>query len=117
MKATGYTCDWKECGKFIVGDTIPTGWITLRVQLPAVEKGNGMLELCSNKCLALLSLARAEADGVSFKKIRRPAPQRTDEQKEAARLNALRTTHLVHHERKGVVSDSCEFCEPAAVPA
>ena len=118
-KATGFTCDNPECGKFLVGDSLPAGWLVLAVALEKGIGGQDRMELCSNFCLAQLAVARTEAEGRPLKGTK-PSGRRLYKSEEArlrAQENGRRTTHKVHHADKGVLVEGCTYCEESTVPA
>ena len=111
-KAMGFQCDYKKCNKFEVADILPTGWMTLRMQLDSGK--NDTLEVCSNHCLARLAVERAEADG---NPIRKNLTARYSEDGLAAmRRNGRRTSHLNNHVRRSVLDAECEFCQEITAP-
>lgn len=116
-KATGFTCDNPECGKFLVGDSLPAGWLVLAVALEKGIGGQDRMELCSNFCLAQLAVARTEAEGKPLTTAATPRRvYKSPEARQRAIDNGRRTSHKVHHLGKGVVVEGCKFCEEATTP-
>jgi hypothetical protein len=118
MKQSGFTCDNPTCGTFMVAETLPTGWLVLRVQTTDTQAArDNTFEVCSNRCLAELAIERHEAETDSRFSRRNPStrgstgPHRlTPEGRASMQRNGRRSHHVRQHVRTNQPDESCEFC-------